>query len=96
MTAEFTGSRGKIHYGHWTPAEPQALVVFFHGLGEHIGSYEALAGALTNAGFAVWALDHAGERVGPWELRKDPGERPTAARWRRATSAPEPARSAPR
>ncbi|MET8995756.1 alpha/beta hydrolase [Amycolatopsis sp. NPDC004169] len=53
MTAEFTGSRGKIHYGHWTPAEPQALVVFFHGLGEHIGSYEALAGALTNAGFAV-------------------------------------------
>ncbi len=58
--AEFTGSRGKIHYGHWVPAEPKALVVFFHGLGEHIGSYEPLAEALTDAGFAVWALDHAG------------------------------------
>ncbi|WP_372666390.1 alpha/beta fold hydrolase [Amycolatopsis kentuckyensis] len=57
---EFAGSRGKIHYGHWSPPEPKALVVFFHGLGEHIGSYEPLAEALTGAGFAVWAADHAG------------------------------------
>ena len=58
--AEFTGSRGKIHYGHWSPPEPEALVVFFHGLGEHIGSYQPLADALTGAGFAFWAHDHAG------------------------------------
>ncbi len=58
--AEFTGSRGKIHYGQWSPHEPEALVVFFHGLGEHIGSYRPLFDALTGAGFAVWAHDHAG------------------------------------
>lgn len=58
--AEFTGSRGKIHYGQWSPPEPDALVVFFHGLGEHIGSYQPLFDALTGAGFAVWAHDHAG------------------------------------
>ncbi|WP_410631027.1 alpha/beta fold hydrolase [Amycolatopsis sp. cmx-4-83] len=57
---EFTGRRGKVHYGHWDPAEPKGLVVFFHGLGEHIGSYEPLAEALTAAGFALWAADHAG------------------------------------
>ncbi|WP_239072004.1 alpha/beta hydrolase [Amycolatopsis sp. SID8362] len=33
-----------------TPAEPKGLVVFFHGLGEHIGSYEPLAEALAAAG----------------------------------------------
>ncbi|WP_246258244.1 alpha/beta fold hydrolase [Amycolatopsis anabasis] len=42
------------------PEGPQALVVFFHGLGEHIGSYEPFAAALNAAGIAVWAHDHAG------------------------------------
>jgi len=58
--AEFDGSGGKIHYGQWVPSEPHALVVFFHGLGEHIGSYGPFAAALNEAGFALWAADHAG------------------------------------
>ena len=58
--AEFTGTTGTVHYGHWEPAQPQALVVFLHGLGEHIGSYRTLFDTLTAAGVAVWAADHAG------------------------------------
>jgi alpha-beta hydrolase superfamily lysophospholipase len=57
---DFDGSIGKIHYEHWEPADPKALVVFFHGLGEHIGSYGPLAERLTAAGFALWASDHLG------------------------------------
>ncbi|MEC3981325.1 alpha/beta fold hydrolase [Amycolatopsis sp. H20-H5] len=57
---EFAGSTGKIHYGQWAPAEPRGLVLFFHGLGEHIGSYDPLFEALTGAGFAVWAPDQLG------------------------------------
>lgn len=58
--AEFAGAAGTIHYGRWTPPAPRALVVFFHGLGEHIGSYRPFAAALNAAGIAVWAGDHAG------------------------------------
>lgn len=58
--AEFAGNAGKIHYRDWTPAEPRVLAVFFHGLGEHIGSYEPFAAALNDAGVALWAHDHAG------------------------------------
>lgn len=57
---DFDGSIGKIHFEHWEPAEPKALVVFFHGLGEHVGSYRPLAERLTAAGFALWASDHLG------------------------------------
>jgi alpha-beta hydrolase superfamily lysophospholipase len=57
---EFDGTTGKVHYRQWVPPEPRALVVFFHGLGEHVGSYEPFAAALNKAGFALWAADHAG------------------------------------
>ncbi|GAA3526586.1 alpha/beta hydrolase [Amycolatopsis ultiminotia] len=58
--AEFTGTHGKVHYRHWEPEQPRAVVVFFHGLGEHIGSYEEFAETLRAGGFSVWAADHAG------------------------------------
>ncbi len=58
--AEFAGATGNIHYGHWEPPRPRVLVVFFHGLGEHIGSYRPFAEALNAAGIAVWAPDQAG------------------------------------
>ncbi|MQY31193.1 alpha/beta fold hydrolase [Nocardia aurantia] len=58
--AEFDGATGTVHYRRWEPERPRALVVFCHGLGEHIGSYEPLAAALRAAGFAFWAADHAG------------------------------------
>ena len=65
--AKFTGVTGTIHYGHWMPPEPRALVVFLHGLGEHIGSYQPLFDALTAAGIAVWAADHAGHGLSEGE-----------------------------
>jgi alpha-beta hydrolase superfamily lysophospholipase len=57
---EFTGSIGKIHYGQWAPENPTSVAVFFHGLGEHIGSYEPFTKALNAAGIAVWMSDHLG------------------------------------
>jgi alpha-beta hydrolase superfamily lysophospholipase len=60
IEAEFAGAAGRIHYARWVPPTPRALVVFFHGLGEHIGSYRSFAAALHAAGIAVWACDHAG------------------------------------
>lgn len=44
----------------WTPAQPIASVLIVHGVGEHSGRYERLAGELTQAGFAVFAYDHRG------------------------------------
>lgn len=47
----------------WDPAssrEPRATVLIAHGYAEHAGRYDALAAALTGAGFAVAALDHRG------------------------------------
>ncbi|ONI79689.1 lysophospholipase [Actinosynnema sp. ALI-1.44] len=57
---EFAGSTGTIHYRTWVPDEPSALLVHYHGLGEHIGLYEPFAAALNEAGIAVWAHDQLG------------------------------------
>jgi alpha-beta hydrolase superfamily lysophospholipase len=40
------------------PAAPVAHVLLVHGLGEHSGRYEHVAGWLARAGFAVHAYDH--------------------------------------
>ncbi len=58
----FTGEGGvEIVYRIWTPAgEPRAAVVICHGGGEHSGRYEHVARGLSEAGYAVWALDHRG------------------------------------
>jgi alpha-beta hydrolase superfamily lysophospholipase len=58
--AEFTGSTGTVYYRSWVADNPSTLVVFLHGLGEHVGSYVPFAEALNGAGIAVWAHDHAG------------------------------------
>jgi acylglycerol lipase len=45
----------------WRPAAGgNASVVLLHGLGEHIGRYERLAGALQRAGVAVYGFDKRG------------------------------------
>jgi acylglycerol lipase len=45
----------------WLPAEdPKAVVMLFHGLGEHSGRYAHVAAALNAAGYAVHAVDHRG------------------------------------
>ena len=45
----------------WLPrAAPKAVIQIAHGLFEHAGRYARLAGALTRAGYAVYAGDHRG------------------------------------
>lgn len=50
-----------IHYYRWSPKKtPRAIIQLAHGLGEHALRYDALVGALVDAGFEVWADDHRG------------------------------------
>ena len=45
----------------WTNvAPPKAIVQIAHGMGEHAARYRRLAGALTAAGYVVYANDHRG------------------------------------
>ena len=45
----------------WEPAEdPWAVAELVHGLGEHGGRYETVAGAFTGAGIDTWAYDQRG------------------------------------
>jgi acylglycerol lipase len=45
----------------WRPrTPPRAAILIVHGLAEHSGRYAATAAALTNAGFAVHAVDYRG------------------------------------
>ena len=58
----FTGEGGvEISYRAWLPdGDARAAVVISHGGAEHSGRYGHVAAALTDAGYAVWALDHRG------------------------------------
>ena len=49
----------------WPLAGARGQVLIVHGLGEHGGRYEALAGALNAAGFAVAAHDQRGHGQSP-------------------------------
>ena len=60
-TGEFAGHGGKIAWRAWQPeTAPRAVVVLVHGVAEHSGRYEYVSTTLTDAGFAVYALDHIG------------------------------------
>ncbi len=50
-----------LYWQAWKPeGDVKAVVVLAHGLGEHSGRYAHVAGALTAAGYSVYALDHRG------------------------------------
>jgi acylglycerol lipase len=50
----------------WLPeAAPRAVIVVSHGLAEHGGRYEALAGELARRDYAVYAVDHRGHGRSP-------------------------------
>ena len=67
----FSGKHGEqIFYTTLTPANPRALVVIAHGLGEHGGRYSHVAKVFTDAGFSVAIPDHLGHgRSGGKRLR---------------------------
>jgi len=52
---------GDLHLHLWQPQQrPRAAVLLVHGLAEHAGRYQALANALTAAGYLVLAPDLPG------------------------------------
>jgi alpha-beta hydrolase superfamily lysophospholipase len=66
----------------WAPDGPtRAAVQIAHGLVEHAGRYERLAGALTQAGYVVYASDHRGH--GPNAAPPDRGHFADAGGWRK-------------
>jgi acylglycerol lipase len=58
----FKGVRdASIYHQAWLPdAEPKAVVLIVHGLGEHSGRYMNVVDAVVPRGYAVYALDHIG------------------------------------
>ncbi|HUF97095.1 MAG TPA: lysophospholipase [Ilumatobacter sp.] len=70
-TSGLTPTHGEANFGTtdgltlyrqwWLPAnDATAVVMVFHGLGEHSGRYAHVAAALNAAGYAVHAVDHRG------------------------------------
>lgn len=61
-TGSFTSSGGlTIQTESWLPdGDPRAVVLFSHGIGEHIGRYGHVAARLVEAGYALYGLDHRG------------------------------------
>ena len=51
----------KLYAKEWTPdQQARAVVVLVHGLGEHIGRYEHVAKAFTDAGYVFFGFDLRG------------------------------------
>src|SRR5580765_676276 len=68
----FSGDR--LAYRVWDVADPKAIVVIAHGYAEHSGRYDHVGMALAEAGFAAWALDHAGHGLSEGDERGNAGE----------------------
>lgn len=54
------GATGTLHAREWHSEQPRWIAVLVHGYGEHLGRYGHVAATLTDAGAAVFALDHVG------------------------------------
>eukprot|EP01034_Spumella_vulgaris_P016771 gene16771-21394_t len=53
------GAGAALYVTHWLPAGlPKAVALLAHGYAEHAGRYEHVAKRLTDAGYAVYAVDH--------------------------------------
>ena len=59
---EWTDAQGlKFYSKGWEPdAHPKAAVALVHGLGDHIGRYEHVGAAFSNAGYALMGFDLRG------------------------------------
>ncbi|MEL7186267.1 MAG: alpha/beta hydrolase [Pseudomonadota bacterium] len=64
-----TDDEHTIRGTRWLPADPpKAVILLFHGLGEHHQRYGRFASAATERGFALVAHDHRGHGPGSAEL----------------------------
>jgi alpha-beta hydrolase superfamily lysophospholipase len=61
LPAGSAGAGAKLHITHWLPEGlPKAVILLAHGYAEHAGRYQHVAKRLTDAGYAVYAIDHWG------------------------------------
>lgn len=61
LPAGSAGAGAKLHVTHWLPAgRPKAVILLAHGYAEHAGRYDYVAKRLTDAGYAIYAVDHWG------------------------------------
>ena len=68
LPAGSTGAGAKLHVTHWLPdGLPKAVVLLAHGYAEHAGRYGHVAKRLTDAGYAVYAIDHWGHGLSDGE-----------------------------
>jgi alpha-beta hydrolase superfamily lysophospholipase len=74
------GAKVKVY--RWAPdSASKAAIQIAHGMCEHAGRYERLAGALTAAGYQVYASDHRGH--GPDAQKRDLGHLADQDGWRK-------------
>jgi lysophospholipase len=66
-------SNDRLAYRVWDVRAPRAIVVIAHGYAEHSGRYDHVGTALAEAGFAAWALDHAGHGLSKGDERGNAG-----------------------
>ena len=66
-------SDDRLAYRVWDVSNPRAIVVIAHGYAEHSGRYDHVGTALAGAGFAAWALDHAGHGLSEGDERGNAG-----------------------
>lgn len=61
LPAGSAGAGARLHVTRWLPATPpRAIVLLAHGYAEHAARYGHVAARLTDAGYAVYAVDHWG------------------------------------
>lgn len=61
LPAGSAGAGANLHVTHWLPeGAPKAVVLLAHGYAEHAGRYHHVARRLTDAGYAIYAVDHWG------------------------------------
>ncbi|WP_282946775.1 MULTISPECIES: alpha/beta hydrolase [unclassified Sphingopyxis] len=61
LPAGSAGAGAKLHVTHWLPeGRPKAVILLAHGYAEHAGRYAYVAKRLTDAGYAIYAVDHWG------------------------------------
>jgi alpha-beta hydrolase superfamily lysophospholipase len=66
-------SEDRLAYRVWDVDDPKAIVVIAHGYAEHSGRYDHVGTALAQAGYAAWALDHAGHGLSKGDERGNVG-----------------------
>jgi alpha-beta hydrolase superfamily lysophospholipase len=64
----------RLHWRAWTHPSPKLAVAVAHGLGDHSGRYERLAGSLNRRGVSCYAVDLRGSG-------QSPGRRGHVSRW---------------